>query len=1028
MKKTKKFLSLMLVVLMCFSCLIMPTQAATFNDINQSGVFVKQQVTGSTGTCTLASAVMMVRRTAMASGNNNWASITESSMRGTAWLEGSGLWHNFTYAGVSVGHSTISSNRKSTYINLLKTYPQGVVAWNAGNGGQFHAVLLTDYDANTDTFYCSDPAPGTANGRIPLSSSSIVGSGQDGKINNLDRYWYVKSPSITLTSNEPTKIVYPTDGGIYKIASGVGNNMYLDFACTNTNIQIYENCDGHSNPDFVKSQYFKLTHVGDGWYTITNTGNGLAMDVYDWISAPGTNISQYSLHKGDNQLFRFYDAGNGYCYIKSKLGTYVDVQDGNNVSNTNVWAYSFNGSNAQKWKLQSHSHSYSSSVTTQPTCTKTGVKTYTCYCGVSYTETVAKKAHSYTSSVTTQPTCSKEGVRTYKCSCGASYTEKIAMTAHTNKNGDNKCDVCGYIYKAEPTTIIYPTNGGIYKIATGVGDNMYLDFSLSRDKIQIYENCDGHQLPEYIQSQYFKLTHVGDGWYTITNIGNNLLVDVSEESFSPGTTVLQREYHGKDDQLFRFYDAGDGYVCIKSKYDLYLDVIDGVNANHTSVGVFLFNGSSAQKWKLENHIHTYSSSITTQPTCSKEGVETFTCFCGDSYTKTISKTAHIYTSSIGAQSDTSKAVKTYTCSCGDTYTEIAATQSYSSTYKGTTYAIYEGSMPYKEAKEFCEKFGGHLVKVTSQEENDVVHELILALGYSGYTCWINGTDENNEGIWLFDDGKEMPYLNWDEGEPNSHQGNEQDYLAMNGAGKWDDYHGSAFGFVCEFPHEHSYSYKVTKAATCTSSGIKTFTCACGDSHTETIAKTAHNSNTIIPAVAPTCTKTGLTEGKKCSACGTVTVAPKTVAKKAHSYTSSVTTQPTCTKEGVRTYKCYCGASYTETIAKKSHTIVTDKAVSATCTKTGLTEGKKCSACGTVTVAQKTVAALGHKDANGDYKCDNGCGYEYDRPASDTPSDPSKDCSCNCHKGGIAGVFFKIILFFQKLFRTNKVCACGVAHY
>lgn len=40
----------------------------------------------------------------------------------------------------------------------------------------------------------------------------------------------------------------------------------------------------------------------------------------------------------------------------------------------------------------------------------------------------------------------------------------------------------------------------------------------------------------------------------------------------------------------------------------------------------------------------------------------------------------------------------------------------------------------------------------------------------------------------------------------------------------------------------------------------------------------------------------------------------------------------------------------------------------------------------------------------------------------------KNCSCNCHKGGIAGFFFKIILFFQKLFRTNKTCACGVAHY
>ena len=39
-----------------------------------------------------------------------------------------------------------------------------------------------------------------------------------------------------------------------------------------------------------------------------------------------------------------------------------------------------------------------------------------------------------------------------------------------------------------------------------------------------------------------------------------------------------------------------------------------------------------------------------------------------------------------------------------------------------------------------------------------------------------------------------------------------------------------------------------------------------------------------------------------------------------------------------------------------------------------------------------------------------------------------DCECNCHKGGIIGFFYKIILFFQKLFGKNLVCeACGAKH-
>ena len=52
----------------------------------------------------------------------------------------------------------------------------------------------------------------------------------------------------------------------------------------------------------------------------------------------------------------------------------------------------------------------------------------------------------------------------------------------------------------------------------------------------------------------------------------------------------------------------------------------------------------------------------------------------------------------------------------------------------------------------------------------------------------------------------------------------------------------------------------------------------------------------------------------------------------------------------------------------------------------------------------------------------------DEPAdSDEPSNDKDSCSCNCHKGGIAGFFFKIINFFQKLFGKNKICVCGTKH-
>lgn len=77
----------------------------------------------------------------------------------------------------------------------------------------------------------------------------------------------------------------------------------------------------------------------------------------------------------------------------------------------------------------------------------------------------------------------------------------------------------------------------------------------------------------------------------------------------------------------------------------------------------------------------------------------------------------------------------------------------------------------------------------------------------------------------------------------------------------------------------------------------------------------------------------------------------------------------------------------------THTEAIDPAVDPTCTEKGLTEGKYCSVCGEVLVAQEEIPALGHEDANEDGSCDR-CG-KTDRPSTgDTPNVPGDDTPDN----------------------------------
>ncbi|MBQ3561655.1 MAG: hypothetical protein IJA06_07580, partial [Oscillospiraceae bacterium] len=105
--------------------------------------------------------------------------------------------------------------------------------------------------------------------------------------------------------------------------------------------------------------------------------------------------------------------------------------------------------------------------------------------------------------------------------------------------------------------------------------------------------------------------------------------------------------------------------------------------------------------------------------------------------------------------------------------------------------------------------------------------------------------------------------------------------------------------------EHDYSSAITEP-TCTEQGYTTHTCAvCGESYVDNYTEPAGHTEVIDEAVAPTCTETGLTEGKHCEICGKILVKQEIIPALGHSFGEWTEVKaPTCDAEGQD--KAVCG--------------------------------------------------------------------------------------------------------------------------
>ena len=318
-----------------------------------------------------------------------------------------------------------------------------------------------------------------------------------------------------------------------------------------------------------------------------------------------------------------------------------------------------------------------------------------------------------------------------------------------------------------------------------------------------------------------------------------------------------------------------------------------------------------------------------EPTCTEVGWDAYVTCSRCDYSTKVEKEAlgHYYESVVTAPTCNKGGITTNTCSkCGDSYT----TDSTSPT----------GDHKDEDHDNDCDTCGATMCDSHNWDDNEIVFEWIGTRCIATRTCTENG------------------------------------------------YHTESV--------EGTVRYEVVPA-TCTQDGgaayVATFS---ADSFVpeDKLVQVNEDAMEIYPAIGhamthveakdPACTANGNVEHYYCSNCkvcfedeaGEVEIANVVIGATGHSY-ESVVTAPTCIARGYTTKTCsVCGDSYkTNYVKALGHTPTTDAAQAPTCTETGLSEGKHCSVCNAVIVAQNIIPSTGHKyDNDEDVDC-NICGED-----------------------------------------------------
>ena len=546
-----------------------------------------------------------------------------------------------------------------------------------------------------------------------------------------------------------------------------------------------------------------------------------------------------------------------------------------------------------------HVHSYQEVSRTAPTCTEDGVTTYRCEtCGDTYTETTPATGHSYTAAVTA-PTCTEKGYTTYTCTaCGDHYTaNEVAALGHDyaettvpatcTENGSvtHTCTRCGNSYtETLPATGHTYTVSGSEATCTEGGKTVHT-CTVCGDTYTETTPALGHDYKAVVTAP--TCTEKGYTTYTCKRCGDHYTADEvaalghDYEAVVTAPTCTEKGY-----TTYTCATCGDHYTAdeVAALGHDYEAVVTAPTCTEDGYTTYTCRNCGDRR---TGHVvgalgHSYK--------CTENGNDRiYTCTrCGDTYTEAILPTVEVklqpgetYTFhtedaavtesadpavaattiealSGGYQQVTELAEGTFLLVSGDRMLTATASTYYSSwdgagTVSGLTCAAYSTAGDLSNALwTVTAVSGGYTVQSADGRYLNLTESTRSAsVTLTTAPQVLTITDLGSAFSIRFSDTYLDRYSTTFAGAyPGNANANErwQLYRAVP-AGYDVTITGVAEGATrtviggvryAVTVHAHAYTATVTTAATCTTPGVRTYACACGESYTEEIPATGHS--------------------------------------------------------------------------------------------------------------------------------------------------------------------------------------------